>query len=288
MSKTTDGLELRNMPFSDVPIREVREFWDTRPCNIRHSKLPVGSREYFDEVEERKYFVEPHIPPFAEFSKWRGKRVLEIGCGIGTDTVNFARAGAFVTAVDLSSQSIDVASQRANIFGLGDRIRFHEANCEELPSVVPVDVYDLVYSFGVIHHTPNPEKALEQIKSYMNHESELRLMVYSRVSYKLFWIMKVENQWDMSRVDDLIARNSEAQTGCPVTYTYSFNGLRRLLTGFEILDMRKAHIFTWDIDAYVQHQYRKDPSWANVSEEQLKELEEELGWHTLVRARLAR
>ena len=54
-------------------VADVRRFWDRRPCNIRHSPKPVGSKEYFDEVEARKYFVEPHIPGFAEFERWRGE-----------------------------------------------------------------------------------------------------------------------------------------------------------------------------------------------------------------------
>ncbi|MCS6894612.1 MAG: class I SAM-dependent methyltransferase, partial [Bacteroidia bacterium] len=67
--------------FENVPIDNVQKYWDNRPCNIRHSPKPVGTREYFDEVEKRKYFVEPHIPRFAEFPRWKGKKVLEIGCG---------------------------------------------------------------------------------------------------------------------------------------------------------------------------------------------------------------
>ena len=72
------------MNFADTQISRVKEYWDQRPCNIRHSPAPIGSRQYFDEVEARKYFVEPHIPAFAQFDRWRGKKVLEIGCGIGT------------------------------------------------------------------------------------------------------------------------------------------------------------------------------------------------------------
>ena len=272
--------------FAHVPISVVQDFWNAHPCNIRHSPKPIGTREYFDDVERRKYFVEPHIPAFADFNRWAGGRVLELGCGIGTTTLSFARAGADVTAIDLSSESAALTRQRADVYGVSDRVKVYVGDAELLSSVVPVERYDLVYSFGVIHHSPHPERIVREARRYMDPASELRLMVYSRVSFKLFWIMKTENVWDLSRIDEVIARNSEAATGCPVTYTYTPASVRTLLDGYRVLDVSKTHIFTWDIDAYRRYEYKKDPMWAGVSDADLAELEQELGWHMLVRAKL--
>src|SRR6185369_10068723 len=162
------GLNMKTpASFEETPITKVSDYWNARPCNIRHSTKPVGTREYFDEVEARKYMVEPHIPGFAEFERWRGKKVLEIGCGIGTDTVNFARHGAQVTSVDLSEKSLELARQRIRVYGLEGQVQFFHGNAEELENLVPLEPYDLIYSFGVIHHTPHPERVLEQMRRYV-------------------------------------------------------------------------------------------------------------------------
>lgn len=178
---------MSDMKSSGDIIEKVREFWDRRPCNIRHSPKPIGTREYFDEVERRKYFVEPHIPGFAQFDRWKGKKVLELGCGIGTDAVNFAREGADYTGVELSPKSLELTMKRFEVYGL--KGRFYLGNAEELSKFVPVEHYDLIYSFGVIHHTPHPEKVFEEIKKYCKPDTEIRVMLYSKWSWKVFWII---------------------------------------------------------------------------------------------------
>jgi len=267
--------------FEQVPVEDVREYWNRRPCNIRHSPKPVGSKEYFDEVEARKYFVEPHIPGFAEFERWDGKRVLEIGCGIGTDTINFARNGATVTVAELSDESLKVARQRAEVFGLSDRISFHGGNAEELTSFVPVEAHDLVYSFGVIHHSPHPERILEQARSYVRPGSTLKVMVYNRRSWKVLWMVLKYGRGDFRRTQRLIAEHSEAQFGSPVTYAYTRRELEQMLArhGFRVTDMFVDHIFPWRIRDYVQYRYVKVWYFRWLPERVFRRLEQLLGWH---------
>ena len=271
--------------FSEISIDRVRDYWNSRPCNIRHSPAPVGSREYFNQVEARKYFVEPHIPLFAEFDRWRGKKVLEIGCGIGTDTISFARAGAEVTAVDISEESLKLARQRADVFGLADKIRFYRANAEELSAVVPPERYDLIYSFGVIHHTPHPERVIEQIRQhYVAAGSTVKIMVYNKWSFKVAWIVLTDSRGRMWKLDEIVARNSEAQTGCPITYTYSRRSVRKLLKSFKIDKTEVDHIFPYRISDYVKYSYVKVWYFRYLPFPVFRWLEKRFGWHLCVTA----
>lgn len=272
--------------FAEVPIQRVKDYWNARPCNIRHSTAEVGTEEYFNQVEARKYFVEPHIPGFADFDRWRGKRVLEIGCGIGTDTVNFARAGADVTAVDLSAESLKLAKKRAEVFGLSDRISFYEANAESLSDHIPAGKYDLVYSFGVIHHSPHPEKIIEQIRTnFVEPGSALKLMVYHRNSWKVLW-MALQEKGRFWKIDEIIAKHSEAQTGCPVTYSYTAETVRDLIgDGFEVERIFVDHIFPYQIPKYVKYEYVKEWYWRMLPESAFRALETRFGWHLCLDAR---
>jgi 2-polyprenyl-3-methyl-5-hydroxy-6-metoxy-1,4-benzoquinol methylase len=272
--------------FIQIPVNLVRDYWNKRPCNIRHSDKPVGTREYFDEVEARKYYVEPHIPRFAEFDRWKGKKVLEIGCGIGTDTINFARAGAEVTAVDLSDKSLEVARQRAEVYGLQDRVRFYCGNAEELSTFMPVETYDLVYSFGVIHHTPHPERVIEQMRHFVKPGSTVKVMVYHRWSWKVLWIILTYGKSQFWRLDEHVARHSEAQTGCPVTYTYSHQSLTRLLAPFQVTEVWADHIFPYCIPDYVQYRYVKNWYWRWMPAPLFRWFEGHFGWHLCATAKV--
>lgn len=274
-------------PFANVPVDRVRDFWDRRPCNIKHSPKPVGTREYFDEVETRKYLVEPHISRFAEFPRWQGKKVLEIGCGIGTDTINFARHEAWVTAVELSERSLEIARKRAEVYGLSDRIRFCSGNAEELSHFVPPEPYDLIYSFGVIHHTPHPERVVEQMRHYTRPGTTIKIMVYNRCSWKVLWILLTQGKGRFWRLGELVARHSEAQTGSPVTWTFTKREVHDLLEqqAFRVNEMWIDHIFPYRVRDYVQYRYVKVWYFRWMPQALFRWLERHFGWHLCVTAR---
>lgn len=272
--------------FESASIQEVAAFWDRRPCNIRHSLKPVGTREYFDEVEARKYFVEPHIPRFAEFPCWRGKKVLEIGCGIGTDTINFARNGASVTATDISPKSLEIVEQRAEVFGVQDAVHFYCANAENLASSLPDQTFDLVYSFGVIHHTPHTDRVIAQIHRYVRPGSVVKIMVYHRRSWKVLWILLGYGKGRFWRLRELVAKHSEAQAGCPVTYTFTRREIRALLErhGFRVKEIWVDHIFPYRVADYLAYRYRRVWYFRWMPQAVFRWLERHFGWHLCVTA----
>jgi 2-polyprenyl-3-methyl-5-hydroxy-6-metoxy-1,4-benzoquinol methylase len=264
-----------------MDIKNVKEYWNNRPCNIRHSKKEIGTIEYFNDVEKRKYLVEPHIPEFAEFDKWKGKKVLEIGCGIGTDSINFAKAGAILTCVELSDTSLELCKKRFDVFNL--KANFYTGNCEELSKFLPVEEYDLIYSFGVIHHTPNPELVYSEIKKYMNNNTEVRLMLYARNSWKTFEFFALNGHKFNYNLKKTIQYYAEAQLNCPVAFTYTKKELRQMFKDFEIIEIKKTHIFPYVIDKYIQHIYKKKLLFRLLPKFIFNKLESLLGWHFLVK-----
>jgi len=254
-----------------VTIEDVKQFWNDRPCNVRHSSKEVGTKEYFDEVARKKFTAEPHIKFFSQFPKWYGKKVLEIGCGLGTVGLNFAAFGADYTGVELSKESIKLTQKRFDIYDQSGN--FYCGNAEELSSFVPVETYDLVYSFGVIHHSPHPEKIISEIKNYMNENSVLKIMLYAKDSWKNYMI-------------DAGLDQPEAQYGCPIANTYTKEEVVELLDGYEVLSIEQDHIFPYQIEPYKKGEYLKQPWFAEMPDEMFGILEKKLGWHLLITAKL--
>jgi ubiquinone/menaquinone biosynthesis C-methylase UbiE len=252
-------------------IDDVQRFWDHRPCNISHSREPIGTKEYFDQVEARKYMVEPHIPGFADFPRWKGKKVLEVGCGIGTDAVNFARAGADYTGVELSEASLALTRKRFEIFRLSGN--FICCNAEQLSAHLPAQTYDLVYSFGVIHHTPNQRAVVAEIRKMVKPDGTFRCMLYAKNSWKDTMIEAAFDQ-------------PEAQSGCPIATTYTHEMLQELVDGlFQLEDVRQAHIFPYVVEKYIRYEYELLPWFKAMPRKMFEALERRFGWHILITAK---
>lgn len=271
--------------FAAVSLEKVKTYWNKRPCNIRHSPLKVGTKEYFDEVENRKYRVEGHIPLFARFCSWSDKDVLEIGCGIGTDTINFARAEARIMAIDISPRSIEIAQKRAKIYGL-DNIKFQIGNAEQLTQFLPFRTYDLIYSFGTIHHTPDPERLIRQLWYYSHPKTVLKIMVYNRYSWKILHIFLTNTVKFIRNPHGLITKYSEAQKNCPITHTFSKREIKKILkrSGFRIRSICIDHIFPYDVSRYRNYEYQKVWYFKYMPISLFRMLERTIGWHICITA----
>jgi SAM-dependent methyltransferase len=254
-------------------LKDVRSYWDARPCNVKHSNSVIGTLDYYNEVERRKYFVEPHIPAFASFESWHGKKVLEIGCGIGTDAINFARAGADYTGVELSGESLRLAQARFEIFNLPSRLI--EADVETIDKHFLNESFDLIYSFGVLHHTLDLQKSLIAIRNISDAKTRIKIMVYARDSWK--------NAMIQSNLDQ-----PEAQSGCPIARTYSKQEITEELNlaGFKVLEISQDHIFPYVVEKYRKYEYQKEEWFRVMPEEYFRALEKMLGWHLMIDAEL--
>ena len=167
----------------ETNIADVRSFWNANPCQSRLSQ-EAERRRYFQEISRKRFQGrEWHVPIVAKFDSFRGKDVLEVGCGVGTDGIEFARNGANYVGVDLTPNSVELTRERFLTFGVPGR--FEVANAEEgLP--LPDASVDHVYSFGVIHHSPAPEKIVGEIYRVLRNGASFTVMLYNRSSINYY------------------------------------------------------------------------------------------------------
>ena len=165
---------------SNTDLKErVRAFWEAHPCGTKFSDAEMGTPAFFERVEAHRYTKEWHIPEAADFAATRGLRVLEIGCGMGTDGAQFAQAGAHYTGIDLTEAAIELARKRFELSGLAGEFRV--ADAEDLDFAD--DSFDRVYSHGVLHHTPNIARAIAEIHRVLKPGGRAMVMLYHRGSY---------------------------------------------------------------------------------------------------------
>jgi SAM-dependent methyltransferase len=256
--------------------KQIRDYWNKQPCNINHSKKKYLSKEYFREIRNKKYFVEKHILSFAKHKNYKNKNVLEIGCGIGTDATEFIKHGATYVGIDFSEKSIQISKDRAHILGLDKhKPKFFVDNCENPKNLLKYLKknkvnFDLIYSFGVIHHTKNMQKAFDAIYKIATSKTKIKIMLYAKNSYKNFLLNHTNYRF-------------EAQKNCPVVYTVDNNDLEKILKKkFKIVNQYQDFIFPYKIKPYKKGKYIKIDHFAKMPNEIFNILKKNIGEHLML------
>jgi SAM-dependent methyltransferase len=195
-------------------IDEVRSYWERHIHDLEITKHPVGSRGFFDDLDQYHFEKLHHLLRLVNFDGYRDRAVLEVGCGAGVDLARFARGGARVTGVDVAASAIELA--KANFAQQRLEGVFHVANGERLP--FPDNTFDLVYAHGVVQYTADPRLLVEECRRVLKPGGEAIFQVYNRVSWlnALSKVMKVGLEHD----------------DAPVLLKFSIGEFRRLLAGF--------------------------------------------------------
>ena len=200
--------------FRVATIDDVRSYWNRHIHDLDITRHPVGTRGFFDDLDEYHFEKLHHLLRLVNFDGYRGQSVLEVGCGAGTDLVRFRKGGARVTGVDLASSAIELAQANFTQQGLDADLRV--ANGEALP--FPDDAFDLVYAHGVVQYTADPQRLVDECRRVLKPGGTAIFQVYNRISWlnALSKLMKVGLEHD----------------GAPVLLKFSIGEFRRLVRGF--------------------------------------------------------
>ena len=251
---------------------KIKKYWNKRPCNILHSKKKFLSKEYFNEVRTKRYFVEDHILKFADFKNYKNKNVLEIGCGIGTDACEFIKNGAKYYGVEYSEKSLEIAEQRTVVLNLQKMNPiFFNLDAENLSQIKKLNIkFDLIYSFGVIHHTKNMKKCFNEIHKLSNKKTEIKIMLYAKNSLKNFLLKTTPYRY-------------ESQKGCPIVYKVDYYDLKKLIgKKFKIVKLEQDFIFPYKIGPYKRNIYKKLNYFKVMPQKIFNVLKKNIGEHLLI------
>jgi len=212
-------------------INRVKEYWADNVCGASDIKYPKYSREYFNEIETKRYATQSAIFEFAQFTRYCGKKILEVGVGSGTDFIQWVRAGSKAYGVDLTEEAVEHTKKRLEIYGLSaEEVKVGDA--ENLP--YPDNYFDVVFSWGVIHHTPNTIKALEEIIRVARIGGDIKIMVYNRGSLSAYAKYLYEGLFKGKPFNKSISRilyESQESIG---TKAYTIKEMREILSWYPV------------------------------------------------------
>jgi ubiquinone/menaquinone biosynthesis C-methylase UbiE len=222
----------------------VSSFWNIQPCGTDTARSEKFSREYWEQIEEHRYRVEPEIFSFAQFTRFQGQKILEVGVGAGTDFLQWVRAGTLAHGIDLTAEGVAFVKKRLDCYGLS-ATEIKVADAEHIP--YPSNYFDLVYSWGVIHHTPDTIKALEEIIRVTRTQGVIKVMVYNRHSLSAFykWLyFGLLRGKPFRSIADILYHHQESIG----TKGYTISEVRNILSKYPVtVKMIKASATSYDL-----------------------------------------
>ena len=205
---------------TQIVIPQITEYWNHRIHDLDMTEHPVGTKAFFDDLDDYRFDKLHYLPRLVDFGAFTGQRLLEVGCGIGTDLVRFARGGARVTGVDLAQTAIDLARKNFELHDVAAE-DLRVGNGEALP--FPDQSFDVVYGHGVIQYTSNATALIAECHRVLKPGGTGIFMVYNRVS----WLNA------LSKVMKVALEHEDA----PVLKKYSIGEFRALLQPFAKVEM---------------------------------------------------
>ncbi len=248
-------------PDPDVTVETVKSFWESHVNNEYYTKEARATAAYFDEIESRRYRAHYNLVDL--FASLRGSsgKLLEVGCGIGVDSIQLAKCGFDVTAVDLTEHALEIAKDYAAQRNVS--IDFQLGNAEGLS--FPDEHFDAVYSFGVLHHTPDIEKAVAEVRRVLRPGGKAYVMLYHRDSLVNLVHRTFRLPYESPR---------DRSDHCPVVYTFSRKQVRRLFGDFGSVAVEAAYPFT----------YGFGPLCTKTPLAIRRPLGKAIGWHLMITA----
>jgi SAM-dependent methyltransferase len=180
----TPGPALGEAPLALSLKERIRQHWEADTCGARYGGDLADRRAFFDQIERTRYEQDYMLRDFARFESAAGQRVLEVGLGTGTDFIQWARAGAEIHGVDLTEASIAYVRERLELYGLSGYPEVGDAEALTFPD----NHFDVYYSWGVLHHTPDMTRAIAEAFRVLKPGGELRLMLYHARSVGSFLV----------------------------------------------------------------------------------------------------
>ena len=207
--------------------KAVHDFWDESSCG-EALYLSGMSADGYRAQGKKRYLLEPFILEFAQFEMWKGKKVLEIGVGLGAEYQIFAEAGAILYGIDLTKRSIEHTWRRFEILGLSSDLQVPDA--ENLPYAD--NSLDLVYSWGCLHHTPDTRKAIGEVFRVLKPGGAIKIMIYhkySAVGYMLWLRFALLSLKPRTSLKEIYSKHLES----PGTQAFSIEEAHELFSVFK-------------------------------------------------------